>query len=159
MLISKQSTAYSDSTRVAEIKVLREISDTTTDGRVFYVSQMFFEGKEGFFGNNISMNIIREINEKRITAENENRVIKEDIADCNKELMLADKTIRLKDENFLSMQSKYDNEVYKNENNTIVLKDYKKKVMSGKIMTVVGGVGIGVGIAGILYGVIVTQTK
>jgi len=152
-LISAKSIVSLDSIVVA-------IRDTTADGRAFYNDIIFSkEHGEMFRTTGVGMDIIREINEKRILAESKNVILQLALADCDKEVILADKATEAQKVKFDAMVGKFDNEVIKSENIELVLKDYKKKAFAGKIMTVVGGVGIGVGIAGILYGVIVSQTK
>ncbi len=118
---------------------------------------MSFEGMIGFFGNVVSIEVMREIHSQKITAEKERDTHKANLVDCEAELLLADKQIEAEKVKFSSMEQKYNKEVKKNVNTNIVLNDYKKKANTGKIMTIIGGVGVGVGVAGILYGVLSTR--
>ncbi len=62
---------------------------------------------------------------------------------------VADKTTQLQ-----KKQEMLDAETEKYDLEKATSNGYKKQATAGKIMTWVGGVGIGVGIAGILYGVL-----
>lgn len=147
----------SDNIRTSEVQILEEIRDTTADGRAFYVAEVFLDGMEGFFGDRVTLKAFREINARRIAAEQERDTLKADLTDCEIERDLADKEATAQKEKAEAIDLKFQKEVQKNVNNTTVLNGYKKQANTGKIMTIVGGVGIGVGIAGVLYAVIVTQ--
>ena len=152
-LISAKSIVSSNSTIVA-------IRDTTADGRAFYTELSYDEEHGDMFSTDrVGMDIIREINAKRIKAESELIVTQAKLSDCDAEVVLADKATKAEKAKFVAMEGRFDKEIIKHENTNVVLDGYKQKALSGKIMTVVGGISIGIGIGGILYAVIVTQTR
>jgi hypothetical protein len=105
----------------------------------------------------VGRKMIRIINNDRVFLKEQNIILSEDIIDCEKEKNLKDKEISSLMIKNVEITEQYSLEKEKNVNNTIMLKDYKKRATTGKIMTVVGGVGIGVGVAGIIYAIIVTR--
>lgn len=134
------------------------IRDTLPDGRVFYIDVVNDPDKgELMRFDPIARKQIRIINEDRIAAKKENELLKADIADCeleNNNLVKSVNAITIQKQ---SVEKQYEAEQEKNDNNVIVMKDYRKKAVTGKIMTVVGGVGIAVGLGGLLYAVLITQ--
>jgi len=134
------------------------IRDTLPDGRVFYIDLVNdAELGELMRTDVIGMETIRNINNDRVAAQKENVQLKADIVDCESEKDLKDKEITSINIQKGEVEKQYAAEQAKNKNNSIVIKDYKKQASTGKIMTIVGGIGLGVGIGGILYAVIVTQ--
>lgn len=134
------------------------IRDTLPDGRVFYVDVV----KDSTHGelmrlDPVGRKMIRIINNDRIFLKEQNTILSEDIIDCEKEKGLKDKEISSLMIKNVEVTEQYSLEKEKNVNNTVMLKGYQKQASTGKIMTVVGGVGIGVGVAGIIYAIIVTR--
>ena len=134
------------------------IRDTLPDGRAFYVDMVY----DPLLGalmrtDEVGMQTIRNINNDRVAAQKENIQLKADILDCEEEKVNKDNKIKSLTVQNSELNKQYEAEQEKNENNNLVIKDQSKQVTTGKIMTVVGGVGIGVGIAGILYAVIVSR--
>jgi hypothetical protein len=105
----------------------------------------------------VGRKMIRIINNDRVYFKEQNTILTEEIADCEKEKTLKDKEISSLTIKNIEVTDQYSLEKEKNVNNTVMLKGYQKQASTGKIMTVVGGVGIGVGVAGIIYAIIVTR--
>ena len=149
--MSVLSETSSDSTIVV-------IRDTLPDGRAFYVD-MVYDPSLGFLmrTDEVGMETIRNINNDRVAAQQENIQLKADILDCEQEKVNKDNKIKSLTVQNSELNKQYEAEQEKNENNNLVMKDQQKQVSTGKIMTIVGGVGIGVGVAGILYAVIVSR--
>jgi hypothetical protein len=134
------------------------IRDTLPDGRVFYIDVV----KDSIHGelmrfDPVGRKMIRIINNDRVYLKEQNIILSEDIIDCEKEKTLKDKEISSLMINNVEVNEQYSLEKEKNINNSVMLKGYQKQANTGKIMTIVGGIGIGVGIAGILVAVIVMQ--
>lgn len=134
------------------------IRDTLPDGGVFYIDVV----KDSIHGelmrlDPVGRKMIRIINNDRVFLKEQNIILSEDIIDCEKEKTLKDKEISSLMIKNVEVTEQFSLEKEKNANNTIMLKDYKKRATTGKIMTIVGGVGIGVGVAGILYAIIITR--
>ena len=149
--MSVLSETSSDSTIVV-------IRDTLPDGRAFYVD-MVYDPSLGFLmrTDEVGMETIRNINNDRVAPQQENIQLKADILDCEQEKVNKDNKIKSLTVQNSELNKQYEAEQEKNENNNLVMKDQQKQVSTGKIMTIVGGVGIGVGVAGILYAVIVSR--
>jgi len=134
------------------------IRDTLPDGRAFYIDIVNdpIEGSLMRF-NDIGYKQIRIINNDRIAAQKENILLKEDILDCEKE-----KELTIKKNNSLTTQnqelnSQYTKEKEKHSNTTIMMNGYKKQATTGKIVIVIGGVSIAVGVGLVVYSVIKTS--
>lgn len=138
-------------------------TDTTADGRVFYADLTYVKSLDKWMlrTDQVGIKIIREIHEKnkksKAYADSLKSIVesKQIIIDACEEKVkekdndIADyKTQLEKKQEFLDLET----EKFKAEQK--VSKDLNKKATTGKIMTIVGGVGIGVGLAGILYGVL-----
>ena len=134
------------------------IRDTLPDGRAFYVD-LVYDSSIGVLmrTDEVGMETIRNINNDRITAQKENIQLKADIKDCDAEKRNKDSQIKSLAIQNSEINNQYEAEQEKNSNNSIIIKDQQKQVSTGKIMTIVGGIGIGVGIAGILYALIVSR--
>lgn len=136
------------------------IRDTLPDGRAFYVDMVYDPELGDLMRTDmVGMQTIRNINNDRVAAQKENIELKADIVDCEEEKSLKDKEILSLNIKNDELNKQYIAEQGKNKNNSIVLKYYEKQASTGKIMTIVGGIGIGVGVAGILYAVIVTNSN
>ena len=139
------------------------VTDTTSDGREFYADLAYVQTLDKWMlrTDQVGMKIIREIHKKNkaLYAENDtlrsiNANLKIESAACedqivSKDLDISDKTAQIK-----LIEDQYKEEQSKTDGLQLTVKDLNKKVTAGKIMTIVGGVGIGVGLAGILYGVL-----
>lgn len=126
------------------------IRDTLPDGRVFYVDVV----KDSTHGelmrfDPVGRKMIRIINNDRVYLKEQNIILSEDIIDCEKEKNLKDKEISSLMIKNVEITEQFSLEKEKNVNNTIMLKGYQKQASTGKIMTIVGGVGVGIGIVSI----------
>ncbi len=146
------SRTFSDSTVV---------NDTTLDGKSFYADLVYVESvdKYLFRTDKPGMDIIREIHAKNKRLFAENKTLKLDIIDCDKQVFTLNEELRVSSRKYDLKVNQHDNLLYAISTKNKLNNELQKKANAGKIMTVVGGIGIGVGIAGILYAVIITQTK
>jgi hypothetical protein len=97
----------------------------------------------------VGRKMIRIINNDRVYLKEQNIILSEDIIDCEKEKNLKDKEISSLMIKNVEITEQFSLEKEKNVNNTIMLKGYQKQASTGKIMTIVGGVGVGIGIVSI----------
>lgn len=139
-----------------------EIRDTTADGRAFYAAEVFDEDEGILFQTNmIGVQVFREVNAKRIKAERERDIADAQRAEAKIQLSACEKQKESlqKDKVDLELKEEKTRELYTKEqdkgvNKDLIIKDLQKKLAPGKIMTIVGSVGVGVGVAGILYGLL-----
>lgn len=134
------------------------IRDTLPDGRSFYID-IVNDNTHGELMrfDPVGRKMIRIINNDRLLLKQENTILKEDIIDCEKEKSIKDKEIRSLVTKNNKISEQYSLEQEKNANNTVVLNGYKKQASTGKTLVIVGGIGIGIGVAGILVAVIATR--
>jgi hypothetical protein len=106
----------------------------------------------------VGMKIIREIHQNRMHLQEErdslvalNLLYSSDILDCDRQLDLLQR-------NALSFQDQLDikenmlkNEIQRNRDADLMIKDLRKKAADGKVMLIGGSICVGVGFATILY--------
>lgn len=109
----------------------------------------------------VGIKIIREIHEKNKKFQAHKDSLQSIIANkqiiidaCEEKVKGKDADIANYKEKLVKKQEFLDLETGKLKDEQKISKTYKKQASAGKIMTIVGGVGIGVGLAGILYGVL-----
>lgn len=145
------------------LKSIIAITDTTADGREFYVDLVYVEALDKWMmrTDQVGIKIIREIhtkNKKLQTLSDSLQSIRENqkiiIDACETQKVSLKKDVADVKTQLRKKQEMLDLEVEKLEIEQAITKDLKKKEVAGKVMTIVGGVGIGVGIAGILYGIL-----
>jgi len=109
----------------------------------------------------VGIKIIREIHEKNKALQTRKDLDQEIIlklrlekSSCEEQKVSLNKDISDYKSQLNKKQEMLDLEVEKLLIEQAITKDLKKKAVTGKVMTIVGSVGIGVGVAGILYAII-----
>lgn len=138
-------------------------SAITADGREYYLDMIYDSTVQKYLmrTDQIGMKIIREIHADRKAAveladslSSLNSIYEKSLQECDKQIiLLVNDKLDLSRQLDLSDQM-LNNEVKQNMIADKTIKELKGKAINGKIMTVVGSVAIGVGIAGILYAVL-----
>jgi hypothetical protein len=138
----------------------QEFSGTTEDGRTYHLDLVYDPLIQQYLmrTDQVGMKIIREIHQNRMHLQEErdslvalNLLYSSDILDCDRQLDLLQR-------NALSFQDQLDikenmlkNEIQRNRDADLMIKDLRKKAADGKVMLIGGSICVGVGFATILY--------
>lgn len=135
------------------------VNDTTLDGRPFYVDLAYVESLDKWMmrTDEVGMHIIREIHANNKKLASENKILKDDIFDCNNQLEIVQAEKAIINEKIDLKDQQLNNALESIDLKDTLNRQLQKKANVGKIMLPVGIVGVTIGIAGILYGVIITQ--